>query len=141
MLHLGCCSSPRSAFALLKKIDQTRQIISLLVVNRYNFHYLKKLFIKSFSLSDKINFSIKGLGIITWSIWGISKSKVCVKTLLVFSNKLYLKLVFSSSFIKKSVTVEEKLFCRLYVRNYTSDIFCKNIFHANRKWQIMYKIP
>ena len=35
---------------LLKKTNnQTRQIICLSVVSRYNFHYLKKGFIKSFS--------------------------------------------------------------------------------------------
>ena len=133
MLHLACCSSPRSAFALLKKIDQTRQIISLLVVNRYNFHYLKKLFIKSLVYKIKSILALRVLKLFLGLSEVFPKSKVCVKTLLVFSNKLYLKLVFSSSFIKKSVTVEEKLFCRLYFRNYTSDIFCKNIFHANRK--------
>ena len=37
-------------YPLLRKTNnQARQIICLIVVSRYNFHYLKKLFIKSFS--------------------------------------------------------------------------------------------
>ena len=74
------------------------------MVSRYYLHFLKKLFIKSFSCQDKTDCSIKNLGGIAWTIvtqkelcfhvtiLGLSdifpKSKVCVKTLLVFSNKL-----------------------------------------------------
>ena len=41
---------PKNIRCLKKKTNnQTRQIIYLFVVSRYNFYYLKKLFIKSFS--------------------------------------------------------------------------------------------
>ena len=63
-------------YPLLKKENnQTRQIICLFVVSRYNFHYLKKLFIKSFSWSDEINCSTKSLGVITWTKRRISKKQ------------------------------------------------------------------
>ena len=63
-------------YPLLRKTNnQTRQIICLFMVSRYNFHYLKRLFIKSFSWWDKINCSTKNPGVITWAKWRISKKQ------------------------------------------------------------------
>ena len=41
--------------------NQARQIICLSVVSRYYFHFLKKLFIKSFSCKDKNDCRINNL--------------------------------------------------------------------------------
>ena len=60
------------------------EMICLAVVGRYNFHYLKNL------LADKkkpvVAFRIAKLSLELSDIF--PRCKVCVKTLLVFSNKL-----------------------------------------------------
>ena len=70
------------------KNNQDRQVICFFVLSRYNFHYLKSC--SSNLLVDKIK-SIEALKILELTL-GLSdifqKSKVYVKTLLVFSNKL-----------------------------------------------------
>ena len=71
---------------------QARKIICLFVVSKYNLHFLKKLFINSFSRQNEISCSTKNLGVISWTKWRISKKQTCIKTLLVFSSKLSLKL-------------------------------------------------
>ena len=105
----------------LKTNNQGCQIICLNVVSRYNFLYLKKLFIKSFSRQDKINCSIVALRIMELSLELSDiflKSKVCVKTLMVFSNKLQLKLfkeLRSAVFINKLGTVKKKIYWDLFI--------------------------
>ena len=46
---------------------QARKIICLFVVSKYNLHFLKKLFINSFSRQNEISCSTKNLGVITWT--------------------------------------------------------------------------
>ena len=74
------------------------------VFSRYNFHYLRKLFTDL--LVDKIK-SIVALTILELQL-GLSdifpKSKVCVKTLLVFSYNLQLKLPKALRRVRLSLT-------------------------------------
>ena len=84
--------------------NQTRQIICLFMVSRYNFHcYISG---SSNLLVDKIK-SVVALRILELLL-GLSdvfpKFKVCVRTLLVFSNKLQLRLLKVIRRIKFSLT-------------------------------------
>lgn len=85
----------------LKTNNKTRQIICLFVCSRYNFHYLKRLFINILGDKIKSNVALWTLELSLGLINIFPKSTVCAKTFLIFFKKSQSKLhkVFSKWFL------------------------------------------